>query len=422
LIATDGNQDPLTYTIVTPPLHGTLGPITHSPFPASITYTPAMNYFGPDSFTFKVNDGLVDSSNAIVSITVLPVNDPPVAYDQTDILDEDTTAALTLGASDVDGDPLTFTVGAPTHGTLDGTPPNLTYQPNTNYFGPDSFTFTVSDGQTNSELATVSLTVRPVNDAPVAEIVLAPLSHLSGVTNLLVIAPVGTNAIVILDGSRSTDVEDDPLQYFWDEGTNTFAAGVLATNRFAPGLHVITLKVSDGQATGTNSVVLEVLSPAQAVGTLATLVETSDLSGKNANPLLASLQSAAASFERGNTTSGINQLQAFQNKVRAQILPLDPALAAALMDAAQEIIDALSAPAASSAVGHRLADPIRLANGKFQMRFNSPHGRTYFIEASTNLTTWEIIGVARDAGQNVFDFNDVHASQFPGRFYRVVSP
>ena len=50
---------------------------------------------------------------------------------------------------------------------------------------------------------------------------------------------VGSNATVYLDGSRSTDLENDPLQYFWSEGTNALATGVLATNRFAPGRHVI---------------------------------------------------------------------------------------------------------------------------------------------------------------------------------------
>jgi hypothetical protein len=417
LQGSDPENDPLTYNIVIPPAHGTLlGTLPN------VTYLPSTNYNGPDSFAFTVNDGLVDSAPATVSLTILPVNDPPVALSQSVALDEDTTAAITLGAFDVENDPLTFTVGAPAHGTLTGTPPNLTYRPVTNYFGPDSFTFSVNDGQTNSGIATVSITVRPVNDPPVAEIVLAPLSHLPGITNLLIIAPVGTNAVVILDGSRSTDVENDPLEYFWSEGTNTFATGVLATNRFALGVHVITLIVSDGQATGTNLVVLEVLSPAQAAGTLTTLVETSNLSGKNANPLLASLRAAAAAFDRGNANAGINQLQAFQNKVQAQIAPLDPTLAATLIEGALEIIDVLSAPASSSATGNRLKNPTRLAGGKFQMHFNGPHGRTYFIEASTNLATWEIIGVARDAGQNLFDFEDVHAAQFPGRFYRVATP
>lgn len=215
-------------------------------------------------------------------------------------------------------------------------------------------------------------------------------------------------------------MENDPLAYFWSEGTNTFATGMLATNHFAPDLHVITLTVSDGQATGTNSVMLEVLSTAQAVGTLVELVEDSDLGGKNANPLLASLRAAAAAFDRGNLNAGINQLQAFQHKVQAQIAPLDPALAAALIEAAQEIIDALIAPALPGLAGDRRPIPAQLSNGKFQLNFNGPHGRTYFIEASTNLLTWEIIGVARAAGQHRFDFEDVRAVQFPRRFYRVI--
>ena len=81
-----------------------------------------------------------------------------------------------------------------------------------------------------------------------------------------------------------------------------------------------------------------------------------------------------------------------------------------------------SAPAIPSAAGNRLAKPTQLAGGKFQLGFNGPHGRTYFIEASTNLLTWEIIGVARGGSQNRFDFEDVHAAQFPGRFYRVTTP
>ena len=82
---------------------------------------------------------------------------------------EDTRQAITLTGSDVDGDTLTFSVvTAPAHGTLSGTAPNLTYTPAANYNGPDSFTFKVNDGPADSAAATVSITVTPVNDAPVA--------------------------------------------------------------------------------------------------------------------------------------------------------------------------------------------------------------------------------------------------------------
>ena len=68
LVATDANNDPLTYSIVTPPSHGTISPTT--PGGPSRTYTPTTGYVGPDSFTFKANDGTLDSNTATVSITV----------------------------------------------------------------------------------------------------------------------------------------------------------------------------------------------------------------------------------------------------------------------------------------------------------------------------------------------------------------
>ena len=336
LQGTDLENDPLTYSVVTPPAHGTLtGSGTNR------TYTPAPNYFGPDSFTFKVNDGLVDSAPATVSLNVLPVNDPPVAFSQAVALDEDTLAAITLGAFDADGDALVFTVGAPAHGALTGTPPNLSYRPHTNYFGPDSFTFSVSDGLTSSVPATVSLTVRSVNDAPVAQIVVAPLTALPDATNLLVLAPVCGNIAVRLDGSHSSDAEQDPLQYLWLEGTNVLGTAVIQTNEFAPGVHELTLVVSDGTDRGTNTLTFEVLTPGAAVAWLAALVSEADL-GRNAQPLLATLRAAAASFERCDVKPGINQLEAFLKQVRAQVAPGDRALADKLNAAAQGIIQAAS--------------------------------------------------------------------------------
>src|SRR5206468_2783976 len=112
---------------------------------------------GPDSFTFVVNDGTVQSAEAIVHITVLPVNDPPVAKSQTVTTDEDMLVAVTLDATDVEDDPLTFFVTPPAHGTLTGAPPNLIYRPAANYHGPDRFTFMAHDGQLNSVEAAVNI-------------------------------------------------------------------------------------------------------------------------------------------------------------------------------------------------------------------------------------------------------------------------
>lgn len=97
------------------------------------------------------------------SISVNPTgggNQPPVASAQSVTVLENTSASITLLANDPDGDPLTYSVAtSPSHGSLSGTAPDLTYQPNTGYLGADSFTFKANDGFTDSPPATVSITV-----------------------------------------------------------------------------------------------------------------------------------------------------------------------------------------------------------------------------------------------------------------------
>jgi hypothetical protein len=161
LTASDVDGDPLTFGIVTAPAHGAL-----SGAAPNVTYTPDADYHGPDSFTFRANDGVADSNLAAVSITVDPVNDAPVADDQSVSTDQDTPLDVTLTASDVDGDPLTFTtVTGPSHGTLSGTAPDVTYTPDAGYDGPDSLTFRANDGVADSNLATVSITVQVAGEA-----------------------------------------------------------------------------------------------------------------------------------------------------------------------------------------------------------------------------------------------------------------
>src|SRR6185437_11992116 len=116
--------------------------------------SPALNYNGPDSFTYKANDGLADSpSNAVVTITVTPVNDPPgtsgaIVADDSYTTPEDTTLTVVAPGvlandGDVDGDPLTsILVVGPTNGVLTlNTNGSFTYTPTLNYNGPDGFTY-----------------------------------------------------------------------------------------------------------------------------------------------------------------------------------------------------------------------------------------------------------------------------------------
>lgn len=162
LLASDADGDSLSYSIVAPPLHGAL-----SGTAPDVTYTPNANYNGPDSFTFQANDGIDDSNIATVSIVISPLNDPPIADNKSINTNEDTSSSVTLTGSDVDGNPLTFSVvSPPTQGSLSGTTPNITYTPNANYNGADSFTFKANDGAADSNIATVSITIASLNDVP----------------------------------------------------------------------------------------------------------------------------------------------------------------------------------------------------------------------------------------------------------------
>lgn len=88
------------------------------------------------------------------------LNNPPVADDKSVTTPEDTPVAITLTATDVDGDALTYGIAtAPAHGTLSGTGPTVTYTPDADFTGPDTFTFKANDGQVDSNVATASITV-----------------------------------------------------------------------------------------------------------------------------------------------------------------------------------------------------------------------------------------------------------------------
>ncbi len=164
LSASDADNDPLTYSISAHPGHGQL-----SGTAPNLTYTPSTDFTGVDTFTYTANDGTLNSAPAIVTVTVLPVNDAPVAFNQQVEFDEDASVPIALQWQDVDGDTVTVTVlTTPLNGTLSGSGAQRTYTPNANFAGEDSFTFKVNDGQLDSNVATVLLTTNAVNDAPVS--------------------------------------------------------------------------------------------------------------------------------------------------------------------------------------------------------------------------------------------------------------
>jgi uncharacterized delta-60 repeat protein len=251
---------------------------------------------------------------------------------------------------------------------------------------------------------------------------LPPVADASA-TKPVVISPNGIDATVILDGTRSSDPDGDLLRYTWYESgiTSPLANGAVAVVTLPVGSHSLLLVVSDSLLEDTNAFSVEIITTAQAVERLMAQV---DSLWPRSHPLLATLSAALASIQRGNTVSANNQLQAFQNKVRAQVASSAPALAEAFIQAAQEIIDALSPSNANpgvrphgtfTAVSHQ-------ANGHVRMQFAAGPAPSLIVEASTDLVNWEMIGVAVANGDGTFTFEDPTASKFPKRYYRVVHP
>jgi Bacterial Ig domain/PKD domain len=254
----------LTYTIVGSPAHGTL-----SGSGASQTYTPAPDYFGADSFTFKVSNSSGTSSTATVSITVNAVNDAPTAADDARSTNEDTVlsfAAYLLTSNDSAGpaneSSQTMVVSgvaptADTHGSVVLAAGMISYTPAANYNGPASFTYTVCDSGSLCATATVNVTVVAVNDAPTATLT-APAT---GVEGSAVSASVATSDI---DAGDSSSIA-------WSVTKNgaPFANGTGAAIGFTPddnGAYAISVTVTDAAgATGSDSKTVAVSNVAPLV-------------------------------------------------------------------------------------------------------------------------------------------------------------
>ncbi|NNM16752.1 MAG: tandem-95 repeat protein, partial [Bacteroidia bacterium] len=166
----DGNIDPTSVTVIGGPNNGMtiVDPIT-----GAITYIPNMDFFGTDTFTYVICDlgTPIYCDTAVVIITVLPVNDPPVAVNDTVMAQQGSPKDITVDGNDydLDGsvDPTTVNIiGGPTNGTATVDPITgvITYVPNPNFFGIDSITYVICDNGSPvlCDTATIYINVLPV--------------------------------------------------------------------------------------------------------------------------------------------------------------------------------------------------------------------------------------------------------------------
>jgi len=242
----------------------------------TLTFTPAPNHNGEVSFDYTIDDGRGGSSTATVTINVQAVNDAPVpaqtVYEVT--TEEDKAVSGAVEATDVEGDELTYALGDnAAHGTVtvnsDGT---WTYVPNADFYGEDSFTVVISDGNGGQATSTVKVTVTPVNDDPVAA---------------QTVYEVTTEEDKAVNGAvEATDVEGDELTYALGDNA---AHGMVTVNSdgtwtYVPnadfyGEDTFTVVVSDGNGGQTTSTVKVTVTPVNDAPQVGAVTETLSESG-----------------------------------------------------------------------------------------------------------------------------------------------
>ncbi|EKQ5901653.1 tandem-95 repeat protein, partial [Vibrio parahaemolyticus] len=217
-----------------------------------LVFTPAENFNGEATITYIVTDGDL-TDEAKVTVTVTPVNDSPVAVDDTTSIQEDTTVTIDVltNDTDVDGDKLSIeSASVPKEqGTVEVVDGKLVFTPAENFNGDAEITYTVTDGQLTDE-AKVTVTVNPVNDAPTIKV-----DAVESITE----DAVSTDTVVATLTVRDTDTSEDQLTVSLENNSNGYfvlvgdevkltQAGVDAVNNDELNLKGLTISasVSDG--------------------------------------------------------------------------------------------------------------------------------------------------------------------------------
>ncbi|PKW27437.1 Ig-like domain-containing protein [Phycicoccus duodecadis] len=241
----DVDGDPLTVTVVSGAVHGTLGEAS----PGVWAYTPDPDWNGTESLSYDISDGNGGTASGTVAVTVAPVNDAPVANaDALTVLEDAAASTLDLVSNDVDveGDLLTVTaVSGAVHGTLGETSPGVwAYTPDPDFAGAETLSYDISDGNGGTATGTMTVTVTPVNDAPVS----GPDAF--AVTVGQTLSTTASDGVLAND----SDVDGDPLTVTGDDSlvVDINPDGSFTYTGLAPATEVVGYTVSDGQG-GTSS-------------------------------------------------------------------------------------------------------------------------------------------------------------------------
>ncbi|XQF93031.1 tandem-95 repeat protein [Pseudoalteromonas espejiana] len=297
---TDANGDTITLTSIS----NTVG--TAQIVNNNIEYTPEPNYFGEVTLTYTISDGIANdapqTSRGTVSLTILPVNDTPVASADSASMVEDAAPILVdvlVNDTDIDGDNLTITNVMTEFGSASIVENKVQYSPNPNSNGVAIVSYTISDGNGASASANLQITISPTNDAPVAN------------SDSITIAE-DAQATLINVLSNDTDIDSDNLTI--SSAVSDFGSVSIVNNQiqYTPaandnGTASVTYTISDGtqSATGTLTVTITPVNDAPVANPdAATILE--DAATTNINVLTndTDVDGNTLSISTASTTTG----------------------------------------------------------------------------------------------------------------------
>ncbi|NET86194.1 MAG: tandem-95 repeat protein [Moorea sp. SIO1F2] len=295
---TDAEDDALTVVIDQQGANGT-AEVNQD---GTITYTPNADFTGTDSFTYQIDDGTNDPVTATVNVDVTAANEAPVAADDTATTAPNTAVDINVLANDSDpeGDALTVTLDQQSaNGTAevnqDGT---ITYTPNADFTGPDSFTYQIDDGINDPVTATVNVNVTAANQAPVV----------TGGNNTATTEPNTEVTIDVL--ANYSDPDGDPLTFTIVTDPTNGTAAVNDNGTPDNGTDDFIIYTPNADFTGTDSLTVEVSDGNGGSSTATIDITIEDTTTTPVGPVSSTLtQNANNTFTITGDTAGTSQLQ-----------------------------------------------------------------------------------------------------------------
>ncbi|HUS37504.1 MAG TPA: Ig-like domain-containing protein [Verrucomicrobiae bacterium] len=380
-LADDLEGDPVTFRVIRGPAHGEL-----FSYPTLGSYTPYKGYSGTDSFTYKATDGLLESGEATVDITILATNNPPVASPLNLMTRVNQAVSINLTATDYDDDPVTFqVVTQPTHGLLVGSGSNYIYTPHLNYLGKDEFIYTISDGAAETT-GKVSIETTDKNTAPGANVKFVKTTPNTPVT-------------IVLSGA---DAESNPLTFaLTSQPKHGILEGDTPYLLFTPqkdyvGPDRLRFTVSDGEFTSDPAAVTISIAPKNTLPTSANQTVTIPRGGPGVIQLdardvdLDPLQAVILKGPRAGRLFGNGTLFTYipNNNFSFDTFTYRPWDGRNFGPEAQVRIEQSSTPPVAEP---RFAAVNLTAAGLFELTFTNQFGKAFRIESSPDLRAWNVL-------------------------------